>query len=62
MQKTKVMYYKAKLKELANDHNEILYNYFEELCKYPKINPFEMLTALLGEGYKILFDNTSRCS
>lgn len=37
----------------------IRFNCIEYLCSFPKIDPFKMAAAIVQDGYKILFDDSS---
>ena len=40
-------------------HGKIRFNVIEYLCKYPKIDPYQMAKSLKNDGYLIIFDDSS---
>ena len=55
MEKRIFDHYKNRLAE----GNETRFNVIQYLCSFPKINPYEMAAALLSDGCKISFDDSS---
>lgn len=51
--------YKRDLIKLGEQHGQIRYNCIEYLCSFPEINPVQMGAALMLDGYKIVFDDSS---
>lgn len=50
-------HYKNRLeKELSR---KIRFNCVEYLCYFPKIDPFKMAAAIVQDGHKIVFDDSS---
>lgn len=52
-------FYKKDLEKLGKEHGQIRMICIEYVCRFPKINPFEMAKALKDGGYNILFDDSS---
>lgn len=53
-------FYKRDLIKLtANNTRPIRFNCIEYVCRFPKINPFEMAKALKNDGYDLVFDDSS---
>lgn len=53
--------YKARLiKERAATVGEnIRFAVIEDLCKYPRIDPYKMAKSLILDGFKIIFDDAA---
>lgn len=53
-------FYKKDLIKLTNNSTRpIRFNCIEYVCRFPKINPFEMAKALKNDGYDFVFDDSS---
>ncbi len=50
-------HYKNRLKKESSE--KIRFICIEYLCSFPKIDPFVMAAAIVRDGYKILFDDSS---
>lgn len=53
-------FYKRDLIKLTNNSmRPIRFNCIEYVCRFPKINPFEMAKALKNDGCDLVFDDSS---
>ena len=52
-------HYKRDLIKLSEQHGQIRYICIEYLCSFPNIDPVKMGAALMLDGYKIVFDDSS---
>lgn len=51
-------FYMGRLRKLTEQRGKIRFCVIEYLCRFPRINPYEM-AACLSENYEIEFDDSS---
>ena len=51
-------HYKKRIESGAPDHRT-RFNVIQYLCSFPKINPYEMAAAVIGDGFHVAFDDSS---
>lgn len=51
-------FYKKDLEKLGAEKKEIRFICIEYICRFPKINPYEMAAACANDNFKIIYDDS----
>lgn len=60
-QKEKRMFefYKNDLERIGEEMGQVRMNVIEYVCSFPEINPYKMAAAIIFDGFKVVFDDSS---
>jgi hypothetical protein len=52
-------FYKKDLERVGKEVGFVRMNVVEYVCSFPEIDPYKMAAAIVSDGFKVLFDDSS---